>query len=204
MVFEEYCSYILSREPEIKDFTIPGSTITIDKSDLLSNMKKILRDNGDKDYEYDRLLVNTLKYFVDKEHLEKSTKLDVNMDAIVSNIQNRVEQIYVMCKSMDRKYPFSYERVFEILVYYLRLITNILDCEKEPISHYHTAGISPNSVAYFFDRRASVEDLSEEWEKKGWSIFNKDSNPLFIKKLDSYMRFILLSTYIRYCEIMDN
>ena len=64
MILEEYCSYILSRERDLTEFTIPGSSVTIDKNELLYNMKKALRYNTDKDY--DSLLVNTLLYYVSK------------------------------------------------------------------------------------------------------------------------------------------
>ena len=35
MILEEYCSYILSRERDLTEFTIPGSSVTIDKNELL-------------------------------------------------------------------------------------------------------------------------------------------------------------------------
>ena len=74
MMLEEYCRYILSRERDLKEFTIPGSNVTLDKSELLSNMKKALRDNDNKGY--DNLLVNTMLYYINKEHLGKNCKLD--------------------------------------------------------------------------------------------------------------------------------
>ena len=199
MILEEYCSYILSRERNIKEFTIPGSSVKIEKSELLTNMRKALRDNGDRDY--DSLLVHTLLYYVNKDHLIKNHKFDENMNAIMSNIRKRVESINAFCDSMERAFPFSYERVFEILVYYLRLTTNILKCDKEQKASYVTADISPDAVIYMLNRKLSLDNLDAEWEKKRWEAINLDDKPLYLTMVNNYFRFMLLATYIRYCEI---
>ena len=202
MMLEEYCRYILSRERDLKEFTIPGSNVTLDKSELLSNMKKALRDNDNKGY--DNLLVNTMLYYINKEHLGKNCKLDENMNAIMSNIRKRVENINDLCSSMERPFPFSYERIFDILVYYLRLLTNILNTDKEQIVQYTSADISPEAVIYVLNRKLSFDGLDAEWEKKRWDAFDKDISPLYLSRINNYFKFILLSTYIRYCEIKNN
>ena len=202
MVLEEYCRYILSREKDLSEFTIPDSKVTLDKSELLTTMEKVLRNTGDKDY--DSLLVNTLLYYISKDHLGKNCKYDENMNAIINNIRKRVESINALCDSMERPVPFSYERVFEILVYYLRLITNILRSDKEQIVRYTTADISPEAVVHTLNRKLSFDNLDEEWEKKKWEAFYKDISPLYLARINNYFRFLLLSTYIRYCEIKDN
>ena len=46
MIYEEYCSYILSRNNNLKDFTIPGSNVTIDKSELITNMRTVVQGNA--------------------------------------------------------------------------------------------------------------------------------------------------------------
>ena len=204
MILEEYCSYILSRERENKDFTIPGCSLTIDKDELISNMRKALRDNSDKSFDYDGLLVNTMMLFVSKDYLGKIQKLDETMDAVLNNIRKRVEQISTLYKNMDRSFPFSYEKVFEILVYYLRLVTNILNTNKGQKACYRTAEISVDAVLYFFNRKLSVENLDIEWEKKGWDLLNKDTKPFYAGMVEVYIRFVLLATYIRYCEIKNN
>ena len=201
MILEEYCSYILSRERDLKDFTIPGSRVKIEKSELLTNMRKALRDNGDKDY--DSLLVHTLLYYVNKDHIIKSQKFDDNMNAVMSNIRKRVERINTFCSSTERSFPFSYERVFEILVYYLRLITNILNCDKDQKASYVTADISPEAVITMLNRKLSLDSLDAEWEKKRWEAINLDDKPLYLTMVNNYFRFMLLATYIRYCEIKE-
>lgn len=204
MIFEEYCSYILSRERKKNEFAVPESNVIIDKGELIANMRKVLRDNGNKDYDYDSLLVNTLLYYVSKDHLGKNYKFDENMNAIMSNIRKRVKSINALCDSMERPVPFSYERVFEILVYYLRLITNILNSNKEQTVRYSRADISSEAVIYTLSRKLSFDNLDTEWEKKGWAVFDKDISPLYMARVSNYFRFILLSTYIRYCEIRNN
>lgn len=201
MILEEYCSYILSRERDLTEFTIPGSSVTIDKNELLYNMKKALRYNTDKDY--DSLLVNTLLYYVSKDHLGKNFKFDENMNAIMSSIRKKVETISALYESMERPIPFSYERIFEILVYYLRIITNILSSDKEQIARYARADISPEAVIYTLNRKLTFDSLDTEWEKKRWDVFDKDISPLYLARINNYFRFILLTTYIRYCEIKD-
>ena len=202
MIFEEYCSYILSRERNLESFTIPGSNVKIDKSEIISNMRSALQGKGYTDY--DNLLVSTLKCFVSKDHIAKNCKLDNKMDKVLSNIVTRVECISDIYKSIDRPFPFSYERVFEILVYYLRLTTNIINSEKEKQVSYATADISPEAVLYILNRKLSMNNLDAEWEKKGWKAFYKDIKPLSAGAIDYYIKFIVLSTYIRYCEIMND
>lgn len=204
MIFEEYCSYILSREQSLEEFTIPGSNVILDKSELLSNMRKVLRDNGDKVFDYDSLLVNTLLCYVSKDYLGKNKKFDENMDAILENIRTRVERISTLNKKMDRPIPFSYERVFEILVYYLRIATNVLNNEKEQIVHYVTAEISPEAVIYNLNHKLTMDILDAEWEKKRWKAFYKEIKLSYAVKAENYLKFLLLATYIRYCEIMGN
>ena len=201
MILEEYCSYILSRERYLEEFTIPGSNVKIDKNELLTNMRLTLRDNGDRYFDYDSLLLNTLMSNVSKDYLGKNKKFDINMDAILSNIRIRVERINSFCKSTERPVPFSYERVFEILVYYLRLITNILKSDKEQTVHYVTAEISPDAIIYMLNRKLTMGCLDAEWEEKKWKAFIKDYRPSYSFKVDNYLKFLLLSTYIRYCEI---
>ena len=201
MVFEEYCNYILTRERDREVFTVPGSTIEISKSDLLANMRLALRDYGYKDYDYDSLLVHTLRCYVSNDSLGKNKKLDEKMDTVLNNIRTRTERIYSLYMRMDRRVPFSYERVFEILVYYLRLKTNILKSEKEQTVHYVTAEISPETVFNAMNRKLTMECLDEEWEKKGWKAFNLDISLAYLDKVNNYFKFLLLSTYIRYCEI---
>lgn len=200
MIFEEYCSYILSREKDLKEFKIPGSNVIIDKSELITNMRNVLRGNGYRDY--DSLLVSTLTCYISKDRIAKNYKFDGNMGAILSNIRRRVKNISSIYNSTDRPIPFSYERIFEILVYYLRLITNILNSDKEKQVHYLTAEISPEAVLYFLNRKISMDSLDAEWEKSGWKTFYKDITPLSTGIIDYYIKFILLATYIRYCEIM--
>lgn len=202
MIFEEYCSYILSRELNLEEFTIPGSNVTFDKSELITNMRTVLHGKGYMDY--DSLLVYTLKCWVNRDHIAKNYKFDKNMDAVLSNIMDRVEQISDIYKSINRPFPFSYERIFEILVYYLRLITNIIKSDKEKQVSYVTADISPEAVLYILNRRLSMDRLDAEWGKNRWKTFYKDIKPLSAGAIDYYIKFILLATYIRYCEIMDN
>lgn len=200
MIFEEYCSYILSREKDIKEFTIPGTKVVIDKDELISNMRSVLRGNGYRDY--DSLLVSTLKCYVSKDRIAKNIKFDDNMEVILTNIRSRVEGISSIYRSMDRAVPFSYERIFEILVYYLRLVTNSMKCDKEKQAHYVTAEISPEAVLFALNRKQSLDSLDAEWERSGWKAFYKDVSPLSSSAIDYYIKYLLLSTYIRYCEIM--
>ena len=202
MIFEEYCSYILSRERNLEEFTIPGSNVNIDKSELITNMRDALQGKGYTDY--DNLLVSTLKCYISKDHIARNNKFDKNMEAVLNNISSRVEHISDFYKSKNRPLPFSYERIFEILVYYLRLITNILKSDKAKQVRYFTADISPEAVLYILNRKLSMECLDTEWEKNSWRTFYKDIKPLSTGAIDYYIKFILLATYIRYCEIMDH
>lgn len=202
MIFEEYCSYILSRERDIEAFTIPGSNVKINKNEFLINMRAALKGMGYKDY--DSLLMATLKCCVNKDHIAKNNKFDKNMDAVLNNISSRFDKISTIYKSMDRKFPFSYERIFEILVYYLRLITNIINSDKEKQVSYVTADISPEAVLYVLNRKLSMDSLDAEWEKIRWKTFYKDIKPFSTGAIDYYIKFILLATYIRYREIIDN
>lgn len=202
MLLEEYCSYILSREKSLDDFTIPGTRVKIVKEEMLTNMRKALRDKGDMDY--DSLLINTLLCYVSKDQLGRNHKFDENMEAVLSNIRKRVESINSIRKREKRPLPFSYERVFDILVYYLRLITNILNCDKADKVHYDTAEISPEAVLLILNRKLTKDELDEEWEKKGWQVFSKEANPFYSSAVDNYIKFIVLATYIRYCEIRNN
>ena len=202
MIFEEYCSYILSRERNLEEFTIPGSNVNIDKSELITNMRDALQGKGYTDY--DNLLVSTLKCYISKDHIARNNKFDKNMEAVLNNISSRVEHISDFYKSKNRPLPFSYERIFEILVYYLRLITNILKSDKAKQVRYFTADISPEAVLYILNRKLSMECLDTEWEKNSWRTFYKDIKPLSAGAIDYYIKFILLATYIRYCEIMDH
>lgn len=204
MILEEYCSYILSREKDIDSFSIPESDVKIDKSEFLINMKKAFRDNSDKAFDYDGLLVDTLMYFVNKDYVGKIQKFDENMDAVLGNIRKRVEQINKIYKKMDEKIPFSYERVFDILVYYLRLVTNMLNSDKDQKARYCTAEISPEAVLYFFNRKLTLKNLDEEWKNRGWNLFSKEVKPFYAGQVETYIRFVLFATYIRYCEIRDN
>lgn len=199
MIFEEYCSYILSREKEIEEFTIPGSNITIDKNELITTMCNATHGSGYRSY--DSLLLSTLRCYISKDHLAKNNKFDKSMDSIMSNIKSRVEDVFSLNNSSMREIPFSYEKVFEILVYYLRIITNILNSGKEKNVRYVTAEISPESIAFILNRKITLKRLSEEWEKNGWSTFYKDFKPFSTEVIDYYFKYILLSTYIRYCEI---
>lgn len=199
MLFEEYCSYILSREKEVEEFTIPGSNVTIDKNELITTMRNVTRVNGYRSY--DSLLISTLRCYISKDHLTKNNKFDEGMDAILSNIRRRVDSIISLNSNSTKEIPFSYEKVFEILVYYLRLITNILNCSNEKKVHYSTAEISPEAVAFILNRKLTLKRLGEEWDKNGWSAFYKDLKPISTDIIDYYYKFILLSTYIRYCEI---
>lgn len=201
MIFEEYCSYILSRESDSNEFTIPGSSVTIEKSELLNNMKLVLRDNGDKDY--DSLLLNTLLCYVSKDYLGRTHKFDDDMDSVINNIRKRVEQINNLYNSIERPFPFSYERIFEILVYYLRIMTNILNSGKEQKVCYVTADITPEAVIHVLNHKLRLKNLDEEWAKKGWEVFYKERKPLSASMVDNYLKSILLATYIRYCEIKD-
>ena len=69
---------------------------------------------------------------------------------------------------------------------------------------YVTADISPEAVLYILNRKLSMNNFDAEWEKKGWKAFYKDIKPLSAGAIDYYIKFILLSTYIRYCEIMND
>ena len=202
MIFEEYCSYILSREQDLEEFTIPGTNVQFDKTELIANMREVLRDKGDKDY--DSLLVNTLKCYVSKDYLDRNYRFDANMDAILRNIRKRVELLSTFLGSSERPLPFSYERVFEVLVYYLRLTANILKFGKEKTVHYATAEIPPQAVIYILNRKLDLNDLDAEWDDKRWKAFLKDVIPFYASPLDSYLKFMLLATYILYCEIKDN
>lgn len=199
MIFEEYCSYILSREKEIKEFTIPGSNITIDKNELLTSMRNVTRVNGYRSY--DSLLMSTLRCYISKDRIAKNNKFDEGMDAILSNIKKRTEAIISLNSGSTREIPFSYEKVFEILVYYLRITTNILNTRKEKIVRYATAEISPEAIAFILNRRLTLKRLGEEWGKNGWGAFYKDLKPISTDVIDYYYKFIMLSTYMRYCEI---
>lgn len=199
MVFEEYCSYILSREKEIEEFTIPGSNVTIEKSELISTMRSVTRASGYRSY--DSLLMSTLRCYISKDRMAKNIKFDEGMDAVLSNIKKRTESIISLNSGSTREIPFSYEKVFEILVYYLRLITNILDTRKDKIVRYATAEISPEAIAFVLNRKLTLKRLGEEWDKNGWSAFYKDLKPISTDIIDYYYKYILLSTYIRYCEI---
>lgn len=201
MIFEEYCSYILSREHDLEKFTIPGTSVQFDKAELMTSMREVLRDKGDK--HYDSLLVNTLKCYVSKDYLDRNHRFDANMDAILRNIRKRVELISMLRDSSERPLPFSYERIFEILVYYLRLTTNIINCDKEKTVHYATAEITPKAIFYSLNQKLDLDDLDAEWEDKRWKAFFKDVTPFYISRVDNYIKFILLATYIRYCEIKD-
>ena len=203
MIYEEYCSYILSRNKNLKEFTFPGSNVIIDKDELITNMRTELQGNGFRDY--DSLLMYTLRCFIiNKDHIAKNNKLDENMSAILSNIRGRLEKISSVYNSVDRPFPFSYERIFEILVYYLRLITNSLNSDKDKPAQYVTAEISPEAVLFILNRKLTVKNLDSEWEKGGWKTFYKDIKPLSAGTIDYYIKFVLLSTYIRYREIRDN
>lgn len=199
MMLEEYCGYILSRNKELEAFTIPGSKVQFDKSELLSTMREVLRDKGSKDY--DSLLVNTLKCYVSKDYLDRNHRFDANMDAILGNIRKRVELICMLREEPERPLPFSYERIFEILVYYLRIATNALSYEKEKTVHYSTAEITPQAVINAMNRKLDLEDLDAEWEEKRWKMLFKDATPFYASMVDNYLKFMLLATYIRYCEI---
>jgi len=200
-MLEEYCSYILSRNKELEVFTIPESKVQFDKSELLSTMREVLRDKGSKDY--DTLLVNTLKCYVSKDYLDRNHRFDVNMDSILGNIRKRVEFICMLREDPERPLPFSYERIFEILVYYLRIANNAFSYEKEKIVHYSTAEITPQTVINILNRKLNMDDLDAEWEEKRWKAFFKDATPFYVSMVDNYLKFMLLATYIRYCEIKD-
>lgn len=201
MIFEEYCSYILSREQGLEDFTIPGSKVKFSKNELLSTMREVLRDKGNKDY--DSLLVNTLKCYVSKDYLDRNHKFDANMDAILGNIRKRVELVSKLRNNPKRPLPFSYERIFELLVYYLRIVNNALNYDKEKIVRYSTAEITPQVIINILNRKLTMDDLDGEWEENGWKAFFKDATPFYASIVDNYIKFILLATYIRYCEIKD-
>lgn len=201
MIFEEYCSYILSRNQDLKEFAIPGSKVQFDKSELLSTMREVLRDKGSKDY--DSLLVNTLKCYVSKDYLDRNHKFDANMDVILGNIRKRVEVISKLRDNPERPLPFSYERIFELLVYYLRIANNALNYDKEKIVLYSTAEITPQAIINILNRKLTMDDLDGEWEEKRWKAFFKDATPFYASMVDNYIKFILLATYIRYCEIKN-
>ena len=202
MILEEYCSYILSREKNLQDFTIPGTNITIDKNKMLTSMRETLRDVGGLDY--DKLLVNTLMCYVNKDNIEKSSKFDDKMEAVYNNIRQRVERISVLYNSLERSLPFSYERVFEILVYYLRIKTNILKSGKEKTVRYTTGDISLDAVINILNPKLSADKLVAEWEKKGWKAFYIEAKPLSFGMAENYFKLLVLATYIRYCEIKAN
>ena len=86
-------------------------------------------------------------------------------------------------------------------MYYLRLTTNILNTRKEKIVRYATAEISPEAIAFILNRRLTLKRLGEEWGKNGWGAFYKDLKPISTDVIDYYYKFIMLSTYMRYCEI---
>ena len=155
--------------------------------------------------DYDSLLLYTLRCFIiNKDQIGKNNKLDDNMSAILGNIRGRLEKICSVYNSSDRSFPFSYERIFEILVYYLRLITNSLRSDKDKPAQYITADISPEAVLFTLNRKLTVKNLDSRWEKDGWKAFYKEIKPLSAGDIDYYIKFILLSTYIRYHEIRDN
>lgn len=201
MIMEEYCSYILSREKNSNDFTIPGSNVIVKKNDLINNLKTALRDSDGRDY--DGLLLNTLACYISKDYLMKKREFDGNMNAIISNIRERLDSINALNKSAERSFLFSYERIFEILVYYLRLVTNVLKSGKNKKVSYVTAEISPEAVIHVMNHKLSIETIDSEWEKKGWKLLYKDTKPLSAGLVESYLKFMLLATYIRYREIMD-
>ena len=202
MILEEYCSYILSRERDLPEFTVPGSSIRIDKSDMLTTMRGYLRDNGG--FDYDSLLLDTLKYYTSKDQMLKGHKFDDNMAAVMNNIRARLDHVSDIYDGTDRPLPFSYERVFEILVYYLRFKTNVLRSDKEKTVHYVTAGISPEAVIRILNPKLSMDSLGEEWEKNRWKTLYSEVRPLSLGKIDIYFKYVVLATYIRYCEIRNS
>lgn len=190
MYQEEYCNYVLTRNPDIKDITFASITMNVPKKRLLESLDSHIGQN----ISTDKLLIEIIRKYVRGRKIYKDNCDDElkNMLTIQSERRKYLEKIY------NDGLPFSYERVFEILIYYIRMLVNRDLCAAQKVNppSYILNEISEKEFLLCLNRNISLDTIYKVNFDEILGL--RENKPL---NEETYLRFLILATYQYYKEI---
>lgn len=186
---EEYCHYVLSRNPSVLNIEFPEKGLEIPKEDFLRALSEKFADET----ECDTLLIKAIKKNVHEIKIF-NYRDDATLHAMA--VKQAIKRDQIIERS-NQKLPFSYEKTFELLVYYIRMLINknLAPQGSQDEIHYQTPFIGEEDFLKCVNSEIRLKDLDYSVTELD-AILGVKTNifPIAMPE-DNYLKFALMATY---------
>ena len=186
---EEYCHYVLSLNPSTTNIEFPQNGLEIPKADFLAELSDKFSDEA----ECDRMLIKAIKKNVHEIKIFND-RADETIHAMAVNQAIKRDSII---DRNNKGIPFSYEKVFELLVYYIRMVINrnLAPQDSKDKIHYETPFIGEDDFLKCINPEIRLKDLNYSVTDLD-TILGLKTNifPLAMPE-DKYFKYALMATY---------
>lgn len=168
----EYCRYILGKDknPYVKSFDeeIKEKEEFYQSVDEIVEMYKSSYKIKDKDFSYDKLIIQTMEFFLHSKVVFMKCERDKFVDSIYKKIKEALKEEQ---ENLKKKKQISNEKMFEIITYFSILCCNTLENldknENEKIViQYKTMNIDTNEIMCMIEETMGILERSAKVEKK--------------------------------------